>query len=901
MLPPPISAMPSNRIDSTKHQILADLIKEPGNDRCADCDAPIDMENTWAVLTYGILVCDDCKLVHIEHQNHYQSPEDGDSMDAGTNGILSTQFAHIWEEKDVAQIKANGNKRSNDNLLKNVPTWQYRPSPNDGIKLKEHWITYKYSGKAGEGPENSITASKKSFLGYQFIRPMPEGNSYHCCAVLQNDVLYLTSDKRNEEVPIDCIETVIVNSKRIGHENGIQLTYRSSKKDGNIAAYTYLQHESMDTVMIWVNLVLYTKYNLFKQNYPNMSDANVAKNLNCGVVKESYIYVTGRGLIYMSVSEARLCCFKHHLDDQPMFQIALSEVMNLNASQYLDAVACYFDIDSSKIQSYGDWFNALETVLKADKLAALPEDFAKPTFPFALLKSDKPAPPAEKTDPPANKEKSTPVSSASKMKDAPANSPPPIKKDTEKENEKKPSNYECYPPIGPMGEMGKVFRGELSPDAIKPPPSKNDIARVGVFGDYISTSIAGQVPLPIKSASYNDLMGQSLASLSSSANTSIISQAIAAKENVSCYPPIGGPVQARKLQYDVSALTALQAAHIRREQEAQLSLEELRNNPTAMLNNPIFRQSLASKQSLFDQARLPTSLGSVTEASLAAAAGLGQAQYQGWGDAGTDNLLTVPWKPTTNGYEPSRNFNANTQYADMWNPPSKMQGGASFGIWGGRPSSNAELQQTMMGRSQSNWGGSGIMPSGGSMDHWPNKSPTSPIDTFMLPNNRDIRGSAATSGGMFGATGSRNNALNGTVRSRNDSPSGASPHPNVVIDNLVRQWQLAEQRLLGLIHNAYVPASDMTPAGLDKDSAEHAYTCVNELFELLWKQRYDLALSFLRGFREVFANSSHAEIRNQFIGAGELDTMRQIFLQQGKEKFLSGSSGGPVTLSLIHI
>ena len=55
-------------------------------------------------------------------------------------------------------------------------------------------------------------------------------DSYHCCAVLQNDVLYLTSDNRNEEVPIECVETVIVNSKRIGHENGVQLTYRTSKK-----------------------------------------------------------------------------------------------------------------------------------------------------------------------------------------------------------------------------------------------------------------------------------------------------------------------------------------------------------------------------------------------------------------------------------------------------------------------------------------------------------------------------------------------------------------------------------------------------------------------------------------------------------------------------------------------
>ena len=52
------------------------------------------------------------------------------------SGVLSAQFAHVWEEKDIAQIKANGNKRTNDNLLKNVPIWQYRPSPNDGIKLK---------------------------------------------------------------------------------------------------------------------------------------------------------------------------------------------------------------------------------------------------------------------------------------------------------------------------------------------------------------------------------------------------------------------------------------------------------------------------------------------------------------------------------------------------------------------------------------------------------------------------------------------------------------------------------------------------------------------------------------------------------------------------------------------
>ena len=60
-------------------------------------------------------------------------------------------------------------------------------------------------------------------------------------------------------------------------------------------------------------------------------------------------------------------------------------------------------------------------------------------------------------------------------------------------------------------------------------------------------------------------MAQGLTSLNSSANTGIISQAIAAKDAVNCYPPIGGPAQTRKLQFD--ALSAIQAAQLRRGKE----------------------------------------------------------------------------------------------------------------------------------------------------------------------------------------------------------------------------------------------------------------------------------------------------------------------------------------------
>ena len=46
--------------------------------------------------------------------------------------------------------------------------------------------------------------------------------------------------------------------------------------------YTYLQHENMETVLDWINLVLYTKFNLLQEKYQSFSKDDLAKILNCG-------------------------------------------------------------------------------------------------------------------------------------------------------------------------------------------------------------------------------------------------------------------------------------------------------------------------------------------------------------------------------------------------------------------------------------------------------------------------------------------------------------------------------------------------------------------------------------------------------------------------------------------
>ena len=46
---------------------------------------------------------------------------------------------------------------------------------------------------------------------------------------------------------------------------------------------------------------------------------------------------------------------------------------------------------------------------------------------------------------------------------------------------------------------------------------------------------------------------------------------------------------------------------------------------------------------------------------------------------------------------------------------------------------------------------------------------------------------------------------------------------------------------------------------------EHAHYCAEELYCAVQKGRYDMALSFLRGFREIFGQSNDPTIRRIYV------------------------------------
>jgi len=123
------------------------LLKIPGNDKCADCSSP---EPTWASVNLGVLVCISCSGAHR-------------SLGVHISKIRSlTLDSWISNETSLDVIKNIGNQKANAIWEQEAPL-HTKPNPNDPFDVKEHWVKAKYKEKAFiERPtKNPQTLSKE--------------------------------------------------------------------------------------------------------------------------------------------------------------------------------------------------------------------------------------------------------------------------------------------------------------------------------------------------------------------------------------------------------------------------------------------------------------------------------------------------------------------------------------------------------------------------------------------------------------------------------------------------------------------------------------------------------------------------------------------------------------------
>ncbi|VDK87176.1 unnamed protein product [Onchocerca ochengi] len=118
----------SSRGHGNKTEVQA-LRQIPGNDSCADCDAP---KPDWASLNLGTLICIECSGIHRNLGSHISKVRSLDLDD--------------WPMEYLNVMEAIGNKKANAIWEYSAPSGR-KPQAGSSREEKEKWIKVKYEGK----------------------------------------------------------------------------------------------------------------------------------------------------------------------------------------------------------------------------------------------------------------------------------------------------------------------------------------------------------------------------------------------------------------------------------------------------------------------------------------------------------------------------------------------------------------------------------------------------------------------------------------------------------------------------------------------------------------------------------------------------------------------------------
>nr|XP_033818152.1 arf-GAP with dual PH domain-containing protein 2 isoform X2 [Geotrypetes seraphini] len=262
--------------DGNRRELL-ELLKMPGNTRCADCGAP---DPDWASYKLGIFVCLNCSGIH------RNLPE--------ISKIKSIRL-DFWDDDLVKYMRAHGNLGARAKYEAVVPLYYYRPQAVDCMVLKEQWIRAKYERQeftADQTDECKDSAGNKEgflwkrgkdkaqFLLRRFVLSEREG-------VLK----YFT--KEDIKGPKAIMPLKVLNAmfqaEKIGNPNGLQITYIKGILSRNVFVY----HERGKEIVDWFNAIRAARLHYLKTEFPNAAAAELIPRITRNYLKEGYMEKTG--------------------------------------------------------------------------------------------------------------------------------------------------------------------------------------------------------------------------------------------------------------------------------------------------------------------------------------------------------------------------------------------------------------------------------------------------------------------------------------------------------------------------------------------------------------------------------------------------------------------------------
>ncbi|XP_034046987.1 arf-GAP with dual PH domain-containing protein 2 [Thalassophryne amazonica] len=258
-------------------KLLLELVQQPGNNQCADCGAA---DPDWACYKLGIFVCLNCSGIHRNLSSRVKS--------------IKLDF---WEDELVEFMKSNGNTSTRALYEKAVPPYYYRPKENDCVVLREQWIRAKYERMefTGETKYPPVSYTTGFYEGMLWKKGKENTQFLKRKFVLSEREFTLTYyNKENESkgpkavIPIKDLNATF-RPEKIGHPNGLQITYQDDNRTRNL----YVYHESSEETVTWYTAIRATRYAYLKTAYPNKSDDELVPEITRNYLKEGFMEKTG--------------------------------------------------------------------------------------------------------------------------------------------------------------------------------------------------------------------------------------------------------------------------------------------------------------------------------------------------------------------------------------------------------------------------------------------------------------------------------------------------------------------------------------------------------------------------------------------------------------------------------
>ncbi|RVE76316.1 hypothetical protein OJAV_G00008380 [Oryzias javanicus] len=260
------------------NKILLELIKQPGNNKCADCSAP---EPDWASYTLGVFVCLNCSGMHRNLP--------------AVSKVKSIRLDY-WDSSLVEFMQKRGNSEAKAIFEKCVPAFFYKPQQNDCLVLKDQWIRAKYERREFTGENNKFlqiytseqfesTLWKKGRDNKQFFK--------RNFLLSQRDFTLKYFIKEDSKVPKAVISMKDLNAdfqpEKIGHPHGLQISYPEDERTRNLFVY----HDDGQAVVTFFNAIRATRMAYLLKKHQSLRNSDLVPHLTSESLKEGYMEKTG--------------------------------------------------------------------------------------------------------------------------------------------------------------------------------------------------------------------------------------------------------------------------------------------------------------------------------------------------------------------------------------------------------------------------------------------------------------------------------------------------------------------------------------------------------------------------------------------------------------------------------